>query len=303
MNTLYLVGNGFDCHHKIETSYLNYRKIYADDIDRLLHLLEISDGMVEWSDFENEIGRITDEFITNNADLSNIDGLYELKLLLMNVMKINMFEWIKAIDMKVGKVEKSDFYFDDTDCFVTFNYTHTLEEVYKIDDSQILHIHGDCKKVDEKLINSVYQMKDSFTNDKQKDIPTHLESLIISDEIKLGTKDMGTYDLSYVFEEKNECLAETLRDIGEIICKEDEFENCKKKLIQFLENRKIDEVCILGNKYSGIDQYYYENILYDLFSNKRWKVYVYSDDDRQMYEQVICKRIKNVTSCKWPQYV
>ena len=36
--------------------------------------------------------------------------------------------------------------------WLTFNYTHTLEDLYGIDSSLILHIHGDAENYYEKLI-------------------------------------------------------------------------------------------------------------------------------------------------------
>ncbi|TYS60716.1 hypothetical protein FZD47_21140 [Bacillus infantis] len=52
-------------------------------------------------------------------------------------------DWINNIDLNAAKV-KSDFQrlVSVQDCFLSFNYTDTLEEIYKIAEDNVCHIHG-----------------------------------------------------------------------------------------------------------------------------------------------------------------
>ena len=55
----------------------------------------------------------------------------------------NIFkEWINSIDISKAKRQ---FYFKDSDMFLTFNYAGVLEDIYNIDRHNICHIHGPFK--------------------------------------------------------------------------------------------------------------------------------------------------------------
>ena len=60
-NTLYIIGNGFDLHHGLNTSYLDFRNYCASFLPSLWRFLsEIYGDMINndmwWSNFENMLG-------------------------------------------------------------------------------------------------------------------------------------------------------------------------------------------------------------------------------------------------------
>ena len=62
-DTLYIIGNGFDLHHGLKTSYSNFRDDHAKKGSLWNDLLDIyGDSQLNdeywWRDFENMLGRI-----------------------------------------------------------------------------------------------------------------------------------------------------------------------------------------------------------------------------------------------------
>lgn len=140
---LYILGNGFDVAHGLSTKYLDFEN-YVKSIDKELYdkLNEIYPSSVLWFDFEKGLGE---------ADISllkKIDDLFGIKGIVGNSFadKISTIfgQWISEIDYsKAGKL----FSFSDNDIFFSFNYTDTLNSVYGIQETNIIHIHnfvGDC---------------------------------------------------------------------------------------------------------------------------------------------------------------
>ena len=62
--------------------------------------------------------------------------------------------WIDSIDVKAHCADKT-IHFGKKDTFLNFNYTNTLQSLYGVDNSQVLHIHG--KKSSKKVFgHNVY---------------------------------------------------------------------------------------------------------------------------------------------------
>ena len=170
MKNLYIIGNGFDIHHCINSSYSAYRKWLLEN-DKSLHerLCEYFDineiNKYEWwNDFENNLGNIKlhdyimlksfinqpnyerDDFMnmdlyTDTSDIEHdIGGLVE-------EIKNSFSEWIQSLDK--AKISNKIRISTEDNFFINFNYTHTLEDIYNIPSKDILHIHGD---IDDKEI-------------------------------------------------------------------------------------------------------------------------------------------------------
>lgn len=155
---LFIIGNGFDLAHGMKTSYEDFHQWLLDNgysfaVNRLEHLYpEISNNDGRWCDIESALGSISlDEAInydrnfqecpdeTNCEDSSHDD--YRCGENLRNVVDILpglLKDWIESISTnevnpkyEISKGAK----------FLSFNYTRTLEDVYKIESDNILHIH------------------------------------------------------------------------------------------------------------------------------------------------------------------
>lgn len=156
---LYVIGNGFDIHHGINSSYRCFRDWLCENDSDIITTVEETYGCCDnewWSDFENQLGSLdvleyASEIANNNIpDLmsehcdrmwndaqieveQNLEGLYgKLRGCFRN--------WI--LQLSAPKRDKMIAMVIDNSLFLTFNYSKTLENLYNIPSNQILHIHG-----------------------------------------------------------------------------------------------------------------------------------------------------------------
>lgn len=181
MSKLYIIGNGFDKHHGMPCGYNDFKKWLIQNREDVYHNLVRLYGDIDvdwWSKFEdnltnfdpdrypNEIGRTPffelqrklvelygddgraaiDDFeeadmdgIANRYHLANTIALFEMERL-KNDLNDAFGEWVRTIKvpMQADRIENLDI--DAT--FFTFNYTKTLEDLYGVDEDNVIHLHG-----------------------------------------------------------------------------------------------------------------------------------------------------------------
>lgn len=184
MSNLYIIGNGFDMAHKLDTSYWNFRKFLEENhpeflsgFESLYNIQTLDDtepwytkGAQErwnnkiydelWSEFENTMGYPDTTGMLNSStcvlDDMDLDGGNIGILDTMNqywrdefgfIDKLQMYvkEWIENVNTDNIKPIRESLIDANDDLYLSFNYTDTLENVYKIDD--VVHIHGGVEKV------------------------------------------------------------------------------------------------------------------------------------------------------------
>lgn len=170
MEHLYIIGNGFDIHHDIPSSYKNFHQwIEENDKELLTQMQEFfidSNERTWWSDFEKNLASIdalniifnkviehypniaSDEFsdaqwyAAEHAVERQIDDIY-------SAIEIAFRKWVNTLpegnsQKKISMILGSHF--------LSFNYTDTLESLYGINSDNILYIHGRAKETSKKLI-------------------------------------------------------------------------------------------------------------------------------------------------------
>lgn len=169
INTLILIGNGFDRWQGLDTSYSSFCKFYKEnikDVLKKLHIKEhkyISNGVIKYNnDVDIVYGdaldteEIDDEFWLNFEDnLSNINSLdinlrfgkevSEIRYMnkcIKNAKRIltEMFcRWIQSINVDN---KDSGYVFGDNCLIINFNYTDTVKKRFGINPINEFHIHG-----------------------------------------------------------------------------------------------------------------------------------------------------------------
>ena len=163
---LYIIGNGFDIHHEIPSKYFCkdggdcFRKwLDENDCDTLC---EIEDNFGYntdewWSRFEDNLASIEtlrvayEEAFEHYPDFGSDDfhdrDWYEAEFATEQRLNkvyydiaIAFERWIAQLPHGNNK-KKIKMNYEDS-LFISFNYTHTLEELYGIPSDRILHIHG-----------------------------------------------------------------------------------------------------------------------------------------------------------------
>jgi hypothetical protein len=156
---LYIIGNGFDIHHGINSSYRNFRDWMYENEPTIINDVEETYGCCDdewWADFENQLGTLDvleyardiasenlPDLMSDHCDRTwndaqieveqNLDGLY-------SNLRGCFSRWI--LQLSAPKREKMITLVKKNSLFLTFNYSKTLENLYKIPSDQILHIHG-----------------------------------------------------------------------------------------------------------------------------------------------------------------
>lgn len=181
MSKLYVIGNGFDKHHGMSCDYLDFKNWLINNRQDVYNVLTRLYGDIDvewWSKFEenltnfdpnrypNEIGRapffeiqrklielygedsraVIDEYeetdmggVANRYHLAKVIAHYEMEQLNHGLNEA-FGEWVRtiAIPKDADRIESLE-----TDAtFFTFNYTRTLEDLYCIDEDNVIHLHG-----------------------------------------------------------------------------------------------------------------------------------------------------------------
>lgn len=159
MTVLYIIGNGFDLWHGLPTRYSDFYEYAPDTLDKLNHYFDVGDIGSPWSDFESWLGtynwrELYDEwnFTEPASDSFRVSETYSLQdelteradELHRSIQKC-FCEWVSEIDESTASKQ---MVFEPEARFISFNYTATLQLVYGIEDSRILHIHGKAERDD-----------------------------------------------------------------------------------------------------------------------------------------------------------
>ena len=148
---LYIIGNGFDMAHNLPTSYeafCNFMKgNQHNDYERLGHLFSDNPDWL-WSDFENNLAKLNIEKLVSERVNTwiNLKG-YEIENTFdedYTLLKTYFMEWVigQLKDLTAPPI----YDLSRSDLYITFNYTDTLNSIYNIPESHVLHIHGNCTK-------------------------------------------------------------------------------------------------------------------------------------------------------------
>lgn len=154
MPTLFVLGNGFDLNHGLPTKYDPDLKILALKAERYAGEWEsysiegdlwsaVEEGLAH-PDIESVI-QYLEQFAPDYSSERETDRdgvVFEAEQLL--AFPLN--EFAERADAQLHSTEPSPSFvrlFCPNDSFLTFNYTHTLEHLYNVDSSRVLHVHGE----------------------------------------------------------------------------------------------------------------------------------------------------------------
>lgn len=245
---LYIIGSGFDMHHNVKCDYDSFKKWLQTNCinvyDNIKHIYGNVCNDKWWSSFEeslavfdpdkypNEVAQkgffqlkkelserygargkaAIDDFEMEGGDISNRYHLAaaiaksELECLKTDLDEA-FGEWIKSLKLPSKKTPDIDI---DTDAiFFTFNYTRTLEDLYEVDEDNILHLHGSVdgnefvighnltaeEMIDKDLEAHMYERNPD--NDKGEDEARFEMFQVIEDEMKKPVNEIMDLNRDY----------------------------------------------------------------------------------------------------------
>lgn len=238
---LYIIGNGFDLAHGLKTTYKDYKTFIKERISSNYKwecvLNFYPDDYDFWSDIEYYVCNF-------NLDLYfSLKRIYSFGLLdeLYRQVRSSFEKFILIAESKM-LLTKPVFSLDKNAFFITFNYTTTLEQLYKIPHDRIIYLHNDIAGP---ALDILYN------------IPNHQPCVIGHSSIPANYFHYSDIRLK-TDNEYLDFVKNTTKDCENIIK--------KRKLDEFLSNNKdkIDEVIFYGFSFSITDKPYIDLIFKEL---------------------------------------
>lgn len=282
---LFIIGNGFDIGHKISTSYWDFRKFLERCYPNFLNAFEanynIYPGSSEdekkkmlWNELESNLANIDEDIIIENAtsidmglEGGNIgieDTLYQYfseEFDYINKLSYYLKLWVRGIRIRDVSVKTKMFDSKSDNIYITFNYTSVLENVYKISENRIIHIHGSLRNRDG---NPIIGHGNYTRIEKIKERRNKADENFDEKELSISRVIENYYSSTY-------------KNINRYIHK-----------LGILKNKNIDEVIVIGHSLSGVDMPYFTKINDYVKDKAKWKVYYHNKDKKnQMYENLI----------------
>jgi len=257
---LYIVGNGFDRHHGINSSYWDFRDYIGTT--------GIIDGFADqsdlWSDFEVNLSRFDINAYARTIVSENPpDVMSEHCERTISDARCAAEEELQRWMSKItGKIEDWVLSLRKPDparmlrlcpdaTYLSFNYTKTLEDLYGVDPNQILHIHGLAGETPLCIGHCGMKARDSELDDDGD-------------------------GLSYVAcEEACEVVFNSLSELRKPVSQ------LSLDVFSFCGSRKpFDAIVTLGFSFSEVDAPYVESVVRCLGNDVPWRVSCYSKEDR-----------------------
>lgn len=304
---LYIIGNGFDQHHGIESGFSCFMKWVEDHDDSLFtRLALVYDGSHKsewWSDFEHNLAQLNvsvyadrkgnlydPEYInegsidekTEYASKKVIEEFSEIK----DSLKHDLQRWLTEACEKFRR-DKMIQLLRKQSVFLSFNYTKTLEDYYNIDSKQICHIHGSIDDGDSMLFGhglGFAELNEIYDNLKPKVIG------------EVRNKKINLLTNLQIVTPKHTDLA-ILSSFKSVHSLKKDVDGCIRKNRQFFDEiADVQRIIVYGFSFSSIDLPYLEKIIRCTNPTTHWVVSWYSQGDKERILDFIDKyNIQNIT--------
>ena len=177
---LYIIGNGFDLHHGLRTSYANFRDDYIKKKSSVLwnDLLDIygdtpQNDNLWWKDFENMLGKVDYESLSKSQNGEAV-GFMKVRNLMKGKLPPLFGKWIKDVNSQI-----------DASIFL-------LEKAYHVKEDNVWHIHGTIKHPDDIVVGhdadagQLVKYTQEYNKDQQRISPSYADN--INQEVLNGAK-------------------------------------------------------------------------------------------------------------------
>lgn len=268
-NTLYIIGNGFDLMHGVNSSYYSFRDSLVrtnslrTDLETFLTVEDI------WADFEEALAHLDIQFFSSrmntgiyldgmgayeeDAGMSEFygaaDGAVQIVSDIVNELPRRFYAWISKLTIETDDRPLQQMFCNGK--VLNFNYTEFVEQLYGIPEENICYIHGCRRKKKgsprEKLIlGHAPGASDSAFDEKDNtyvDMRDPMRRAMINAAQDVITWELAEYD------------QQLTKDCKDII-------NNHKDFFESLNATKI--IITIGHSFSKVDWPYFAEIISSL---------------------------------------
>lgn len=283
MKKLFIVGNGFDIHHGIQSKYSDFKKYLKNNNQEIVETIDgYFDNDYFWNDFEKSLGEFDADQLIDNcttflvsygaedwSDAYHHDYQYEIDKIVTKLstgLKSELTDWVSSLEIPV--ISDCDdcrlSYLEQGAIFLNFNYTPSLEILYSIPETRINYIHGNVRSANSDLILG------HACNPVSRNLMMNRDDLEDQDtRITEGNDIIDKY-----FEKTYKPTAKIIED----------------NQIFFSELNNIEEIYVLGHSMSEVDFPYFQNIVNAIDSkNVRWKISYYDNEELTRHSSTMNK--------------
>lgn len=292
---LYVIGNGFDLAHGLPTKYWDFRTYlenlypgFLNSFEQHYYIYPRNSEKYKkdllWNNLESNLANIDEDTIIEDADALDLGlesgdvGIEEPlrdyfrdEFQYINRLAQYLKQWVRTIKLRGVMPRTSKIGKEHNDYFITFNYTSTLENIYGINPSMILHIHGSLH---------------DYTDDP---ILGHgnIERIQRIQETK---EEAESY-----YNEKEMSICTVLKEYYETT-----FKNINKYIYKLnrLEGYDFEEIIVVGHSVAGIDLPYFKCIDDNTKRKLIWNVYYYSEEERETMKSALLEQGINANRLK-----
>jgi len=272
--TLYIIGNGFDLHHGIPSSYKAFGEYLRRSDAKTYEVVEKYFAMDAqfWSEFEDRLASFDSDSLIEDAsnflvgygaedwsDAYHHDYQYEIQLAveaISTTLRLRFAEWIRQLRVPWA----ADFIgqrvpVDPSAVFLNFNYTPSLRRLYGVPDINVLHIHGAAANPTETLVlGHGWEPVPNLDPYRFEQDPEGADMRVVEGQGIVDDYFIDTFKPTAKVIEKNAAFFAGLSD--------------------------VDRIVVMGHSVSEVDHPYFEEVIANIDVNRvRWKVSYYGDLD------------------------
>ncbi|OEF02615.1 hypothetical protein A136_08350 [Vibrio crassostreae 9ZC13] len=316
---LYVIGNGFDVHHGLDTRYTSFglylKNNYWETYELLIEHYGFSDlnpdyptSMSDplWSEFETSMSLLDKDSVLE----ANMDAIpnyasddfrdrdrYTLQIEMERILGLLTTELYKAFKEFILAVQFPQFdnslavNIDRDAVYLTFNYTDTLAQYYEVPDENVLFIH---EKADEDVEELILGHGVDPKNFKEK--PAEPPAGLSEEDLERWMEyQSDQYDYSYERGKDaiNQYFSATFKGTEQVI---------KNNVDFFAGLANVDEVFVLGHSLAEVDLPYFQKLAESVKTGAKWLATYYDPDDQQThYDTLTGLGITNVSVVRMEQ--
>ncbi len=289
-NNLYIIGNGFDIYHGIPSRYSDFKE-YLKSSNQTLHdhVIEYLPVEENWCDLEVafahlDVDNVIDEAMQylqtysaeNWSDSFHHDYQFELDKIVSDLssgLKSYFCEWITHLELpSPNSLPCEPLRINRKGCFLTFNYTRTLQCVYGVGNDNVIHIHGESEQGESEIVLGHSWNPEEISDLNDVPNPEDMDTRVME-----GNEIVNDY------------LGKTFKPSKKII---------EDNAFFFSNLSSVNKVYVLGHSMSEVDLPYFEEIRGNVNENAEWIVTYYGEEELDRHKETIRSLgIENVRFC------